>query len=462
MSGLILYAMIRRMDDPSDVVGLRSLVGRNINMSEAAESHDGCPLVSVHNRMEAAHRSWHQALEGYFDPDTFLFGIQNCIPALRSVTFLLQKQKAFIPDFDNWYECWRKRMRADPVMRWLVEARNKIEKQGDLETHSKVQAEIIASYLDEFPPINVETNLFEAIQDHIKNIPDKVLNKQVLEHGTLKIQRRWVDSELPDQELLDSLAYAYGQLSILIDEAHDQMGFPHTEIVEIDENNDQVDTYIKDNLHGKLPCMVGCDEFRTVTMSLKSGDLYSIDTHSQKVDIVQLEEAATKYGEDIVSQKLEDPKNNEEIVEWLFDRARRIFEVDGYHNPMVIFIRKNKIINMLGVGFENRSEKYLMLRHIAKQVEKNGADTMIFINEIWRAKANPDEPFLYPADNPNRTEALALFGCSKNGDLFTRHAQIVRDGDNATLNETEKPDEVTPAELSMFAPVVKVWKSSSL
>lgn len=33
-------------------------------------------------------------------------------------------------------------------MQWVKEARNAIEKQGDLETHSQVRASIIASYLD--------------------------------------------------------------------------------------------------------------------------------------------------------------------------------------------------------------------------------------------------------------------------------------------------------------------------
>ena len=86
--------------------------------------------------MEDAHRLWHHALESYFDPEAFRVALQNCIQTLRTVTWLLQNNKRHIPNFDAWYSAWQDKMRADNVMRWLVNSRNKIEKQGDLGTHS--------------------------------------------------------------------------------------------------------------------------------------------------------------------------------------------------------------------------------------------------------------------------------------------------------------------------------------
>ena len=80
--------------------------------------------------------------------------MQNVIQSLRSVTFILQSHKAKIPNFVQWYGNyvdekhgkrgeWQNRLYADPLMRWIVDARNKIEKQGDLESRSFVRAEII-------------------------------------------------------------------------------------------------------------------------------------------------------------------------------------------------------------------------------------------------------------------------------------------------------------------------------
>lgn len=44
---------------------------------------------------------------------------------------------------------WQEKMRADLIMRWLIDARNKIEKQGDLRSHSELHATLIASHADE-------------------------------------------------------------------------------------------------------------------------------------------------------------------------------------------------------------------------------------------------------------------------------------------------------------------------
>src|SRR5258708_6216246 len=110
---------------------------------------DKCPLRPVHRRMDDAHRLWHQALTAYFYPEEFRVAIQNCVQTLRTVTWLLQNRKADIPHFTTWYAPWQDRMRADAVLRWLVDARNRIEKQGDLAAHSTVHAAVVASYRDE-------------------------------------------------------------------------------------------------------------------------------------------------------------------------------------------------------------------------------------------------------------------------------------------------------------------------
>ena len=46
-------------------------------------------------------------------------------------------------------------------------------------------------------------------------------------------QRRWVENTLPAFELLDAVAIAYGRLSLLVDDAHDQLGLPKPKAVHI-------------------------------------------------------------------------------------------------------------------------------------------------------------------------------------------------------------------------------------
>ena len=109
-------------------------------------------------------------------------------------------------------------------MRWLVDARNKIEKQGDLEAESFVKAEIIASHLDEGPWMQVPARLFDGPETLLARILPGAIQDHVREHGTLKIQRGWVETDLPEFELLEALAIAYGRLAELVHDAHQQMG----------------------------------------------------------------------------------------------------------------------------------------------------------------------------------------------------------------------------------------------
>ncbi|MGA3309467.1 MAG: hypothetical protein ABSD08_12755 [Xanthobacteraceae bacterium] len=96
--------------------------------------------------MKQVNVHWHEALSVYFEPEGFRIAMQNCITTARSVTFVLQHHKSVIPRFDEWYAPWQSRFAGNPIMRWAVQARNKIEKQGDLETLSQMRAELIAAY----------------------------------------------------------------------------------------------------------------------------------------------------------------------------------------------------------------------------------------------------------------------------------------------------------------------------
>jgi hypothetical protein len=99
-------------------------------MKAHAKEIAACPLAAVDQRLADGHRFWHQAETVYFDPDGFRLAAQSAIQTLRSVTFILQKNKHAIAGFGQWYEGWQKRLRADELMRWIVDARNRIEKGG--------------------------------------------------------------------------------------------------------------------------------------------------------------------------------------------------------------------------------------------------------------------------------------------------------------------------------------------
>lgn len=64
----------------------------------------------------------------YADADEFVTKLNACIQAARSVTWVLQKEATHVDGFEKWYAEQQSLMRADARMRWLVGARNVIEK----------------------------------------------------------------------------------------------------------------------------------------------------------------------------------------------------------------------------------------------------------------------------------------------------------------------------------------------
>ena len=79
------------------------------------------------------HDHWHAALDKYMEPDGFRLELNALIQNLRNVTWLLQKQKAHLPGFSDWYPKWQAAVKPNPVMGWIVKARNRIVKEADLE-----------------------------------------------------------------------------------------------------------------------------------------------------------------------------------------------------------------------------------------------------------------------------------------------------------------------------------------
>ena len=193
-------------------------------MNKGAQNPLIVAMTAVLGRLKQVNRLWHQAEVAYFDPPAFRVALQNCITTARTVTFILQSHKSAIPGFDEWYKTYTDRFALDPVMRWAVNARNKIEKQGDLETRSQVRAELVAAYAHN--PSTLWLPAINATPEQIRlSIPAKFLDEHAINTGILAIERRWVDAQLPEHEILDALAYVYGQLALLVVALHDHLGW---------------------------------------------------------------------------------------------------------------------------------------------------------------------------------------------------------------------------------------------
>jgi hypothetical protein len=431
-----------------------------------------CPLGAVHRRLEDVHRLWHQAEAAYFDPDGFRLNVQNAIHTLRSVTWILQSHKAAIPNFDQWYGNyvkekqgkrgrWQKILHADPLMRWVVEARNQIEKQSDLEIHSFVQAEILASHLDEGPRTEIPAHLFQSVKELLHSIPDCPVGEHIRRHGVLRIQRRWVANSLVNYELLDAVAVAYGRIAELIHDAHRQIGLDPPDTI----YGDAGERYDGPAMGWRMPCMIGHEFLRAMSFSLADGTQLTFESKPIDMDAARTT-ALDRYGTELFEQFTgREYKTVEDRARVFFELARAMFLRDGYHDQILFLLRDRKPIGTFTVHIENRQQSYLLMRQLSTEITKSGADAAFLISEVWSASPASLKLYERPADSSARKEALTLTLVSKTEKPLQLRAMIFRDANGVSLGETEINDRVVPFQFVSFyqawgRPIPSSWAKS--
>lgn len=411
-------------------------------------------MVAVLGRLSQFKTLWHQAEAAYFDPAAFRLALQNAITTARTVTFILQKHKDAIPAFEPWYKTFTDRFGADPVMRWALEARNKIEKQGDLETLSQVRAELVQAYAGH--PATAWMPAIGATPEQIRrSIPEKYLDRHVIETGVLAIERRWVDSELPDREILDALAHVYGQFAQLVVGLHDHLGWPIPP-----QQPGMGEHLIADLLpDGRTKSMQRPPVDRTIHITVRDGNLIDMLAIPTPDDPKLLKEARKRYGKAAGGwDKLADAETFEQVAEVFFEQACVLMLHDGYHLPRVFLFKGRLPVETISPRTKDRREKYLLMRQLAERVRALEADGVMFISEAWTARPSELEPDQFAVDSKTRGEALVLWAASADGLQKSLQAKIIRKKVKTHKVKAMGPTERdTQKALVLFAPILEVW-----
>jgi hypothetical protein len=424
-------------------------------------------LQKVQLRLFDAIRHWFQALQTYGEPDDFRINVNACITTLRQVTFILQSTKAEIPFYSKWYEGdggWQTRFRTDAVMRWAVDARNTIEKRGDLETHSRLRATVVADWLN---TKEKEFNVcpFVSTERLISTIDTSSRPLDVRENGLLCAERRWVATSLPEYELLDALSHVIGELTLMLLEGLELAGQALEGLTFSSPDGTVVTGAKLRSLEGKFPQMRVTQPDRTSWLKLSTGELIEFERTEMTLSTQELEKVQERYGDMASILKKPDveflgehsSKLEREGARW-FNLARVIFERDGYHGPTFIIQDSFGSPRVIRAPMADRAEKYGMFRRIALDVKRSGADRVFAINEMWVAELKPNEPFVHAEHRLDRGEVLALFAASSEGEYFELSAEIQRSGDQVRLGPTTMKKPETPNSLRPF---FEVWGQHS-
>ncbi len=358
-----------------------------------------------------------QCAASYFEPDRFRLNCNQFLTTSRTVNFLIQKDKALIPNFDEWYaaqviELWA----GDKVMAWGRDSRNHIEKVGDLDLESELAVTLIFTH-DEDQDISIlcaRNELIGATVRHLLRHAEKHLPTGVSDASVLRIRRRWVANTLPGRELLSALTYIYGRQRALAVSLASYLGRPLPreipeigDIREIRERDGQV-RYVK--FRDRKPSRMASHVIRQVPDYLPPQWLQELAKERDP------------------SKGL--PGLNVQL-EFHTKMAEGTFQQFGNHMPMMwMYDKAGQAVGHEGMVPDDQATKFIYWRTVADRVESLRPATLIWICEIWiKDRARNFE--LPMRKMPIKGEALHVMGIDRSGHVTTIYWDIQRDSPNA-------------------------------
>lgn len=356
-------------------------------------------------------------------------------------------------------------MKADPIMRWLHDARTKIEHVGDLDLESVAKVTVVASWLDG-PYAEFQVLPHIGPEEIAAGFRETDLPDLVRKEGLLKVERRWVSQDLPDRELTEVCAYGYGVLATVMAEAHARLGVQmQTFGGEMHGGRHQREA----QSGGPLPCMLLSKEARISHLHLASGNLIEMERVGVEIDERDAEFFKQRSEAMLVDPAIafahspdDDPLD---IAGQVSSVARRTLAHDGYHDPIAFFFDdENRFLGASGMHFEDQAEKYLAFRGLAARAEELGASTVVQVGEVWEARVEKKDlsPTMPRAsERPDRTEALCVMAVTRDGRARTYATPFSRDSKgNPVLGETRVPNEGDHFNASML-PLQEMWSRRS-
>lgn len=423
----------------------------------SGERTQDCPIPKTHARLDQCHTMWHEALDAYSDPDLFTGNLNAVIQGLRNVTWVLQKELKHEEGFEEWYSEQQAEMGSDPRMKWLISARNRIEKQGDLDTKSTARVRVIASWLDgpaaemDVDPTSEAHELARVVQ--VPGVPARVTHE-----GVLEVERRWTLEELDEEEILDVLAHCFGVLRRVVIAAHERWreGEGACEL-----GADWICEGYPQAAHpsGRVPCMIASRRSRTVRRDLSSGALVEVEIAPLHGPPISHEELLARYGPEFPAGHRPREEGVFGMAEVFHVAGRHFLVVDGHLETVAWLLKGGHPLRQIGLRPEDQREKYLAITSLAEQVDALGADEIVFTTEAWEAEAvgpEDERAELRPGEREDRTEVMVTYAMRRGERARVWSSKINRtESGEIELGEIDFREE----QVLFLVPIIKVWEA---
>lgn len=455
--------------------------------------HGECGLEFSEQKLRAAHRYWHDALNAYQDPEDFRISINSMIQELRNATFALQSQKSAINGLAEWYAGVREDLKSDPVMKWAVEARNKVVKQSDLETYSISKATLTTGYDDDLDSITAELSSWQAVssgllepsKDTVFSAPAQIPTAEILRRvrklpmplvvrhdSSLTVERRWVVHEYPEHEVLGLLSYVYARLRRVVVAAHEQVlglalaRFPISTAGDVDWN--QPETMDSLPHSGRMPCMIYTRDRRASTYRIEDGSEVTefVNVAPRGIPEATRSELEERYGPmpSPSGEKFGTLQRHNEVRTFLSTMAKvgkQILESGEYHEWTTYFYREGHPVAARVHMAQDRQSKQAVTRHIMAVALESESDAVLQVSEAWHSPTTrtPDGGAIPPAQHPERTELLGYHFLAKSGTAasWAVHFETIEGEPPHRKVVAQDPVEQPGSEYNLFLPLEKAW-----
>lgn len=344
----------------------------------------------------------------YFEPDLFRRNLNHFLMVIRTVTFLIAKEKAKIPDYEQWLSsAIGKYWSGDEVMLWAKESRNHIEKEGDLDLYSSLSVSLVFSYFTE-SDVSIEIGRSELVGAGIKNLMRLAETK--LPHGVrsgaaVKIERRWVANTLPNRELLQSMIYVYSRYhQACIDLAH-HLGTTLPQTVPTAESIGEGEVH----------------ERRVSYVKFNDKASYSIASHRVDIDRTLTLPSWAK--------NVDCTRPNFEIYA---EMAERTFLHYGNHLAMIfLFADDDSVLQHLAFTPFDQVDKFIFWRDLSERIVYLRAESLIYISESWVRKHPGLSIPISQAEIIG--EILQVYELKRTGETNLKSWNIMRKGEQVSL-----------------------------
>lgn len=393
-------------------------------------------LVSIFNSMA----------NEYHNPTSFIANADALIQALRNFTFYLQSKKGDVPNFDDWYLPWQELMKANPYMRFIVDMRNSIVKQGINTAKSHA---LIVLYTDYTQTLLEKRMDIYSTSDDIKKEITALTNKQpILKHATGGIHRVYIFNyaKKDDLEVFDTLFYCTFFIQKIFE---DFKNFIKT-------------GDIQPQLSDVKAPWVDVSDF-AITFAVKDGSNLNFNKVEVKRDDKAIEEYLKRFGDiklkhDITSDDIpEQLKANIELAQINRSRFEELLPTLKYHSSI------DDTWEAMFPVLHSRAEKILFWENFSNTVNAYKIDKLFLTVDAWTyADVDKGMATIHSGKEisslPDLKETLLAYYLDNSGKIMIATCSYTKDDTGKIVFEDVKIKNDKPENNAMFTAVFNAWK----